>query len=126
MSGSNPHCKDPAHLKVVVTNERPTLHATTVTYMVDAQCENVPGGYHSWALVLSDHKAALNGLHLLPEAVAWLPGQLRAVALMCSNAQVVTLQHTSLKDFIDFASWSPVAARAVAADIESKASQAPH
>lgn len=121
--GKDPHCKDIAHLKVVLSNDAPQV--VTATFIPIMACKNNEG-YHSWGVVLSaKRKSPLNGLHLFPESVTWLPSELRAAVTNTLSTKTVTIQHTDLKVFEKFASLSLSGAMQLASDIETAAEQAP-
>lgn len=111
-----PHCKNPAHLRVTVTPSGPEMQVTA-TYAPVMQCEN---HVQSPGVVLSHrHGHPLDGMHLLPDAIAWLPGQLRDHARAAGPTDKVTISHTSRQQFVDFASLTRPGALALADAIEA-------
>jgi hypothetical protein len=118
MSGA--HCKTPDHLSVSVgrTLTRATrLHDVRAFYVDplgcrDEQCYGGPG------IVLAKDAEATNGMHLMPAAIDWLPGQLRECALQAGSNGFVTLSHTISGDWKAYKSFTSGAALALADEIE--------
>lgn len=117
-----PHCKDVSHLAVTLGNETPSTKLVTATFDPQFACANTP--YNNWGVVLSNKKDKLNGLHLLPESVAWLPGQLRTHALAATGKQTVIISHTVNKVFSKFVALTPGAAIVLADAIDTAAKAA--
>jgi len=118
-----PHCKDPSHLAVAVTPSQFTT-LLTATFVPHLECKNT--AYTGWGVVLSFKAASpLDGLHLLPEAVLFLPAQLRDHAAACTGGQTVSIFHTVLTILTHFATQLPRDALNTATEIETAAKQAP-
>lgn len=117
-----PHCKDPSHVHVTVLGAHPTVEITA-THAPHLACQNTP--YTGPGVIISHRaKHPLDGLHLLPEEVAVLPGQLRDGASHAIGAgpdHTVAITHTSLKVFIVFGAMTPGDAIALADAIEHAA-----
>lgn len=114
------HCKDVAHLEVTVGTYGLTTNPATATHMERMPCSNAPGTPDG-VVVSVGHNHPMSGLHLLVDAVAWLPGALRATAGQCGPGQTVTLSHTVDHDMKPFATFTPQSAVRLASAIEAAA-----
>lgn len=118
---SGVHCKTPDHLSVTVggTLTRITrLHAIRAFYRDPLGCRDAQG-YGGPGVVLAKSDDAPNGMHLLPAAVEWLPGQLREASLTAGSNGTVTVAHTVDGDWSSWKRFTSGAALALADEIES-------
>lgn len=113
-----PHCKAPSHLHVSLDRPGGTVWPVTATYQPKMSCEN---HVTSPGVVISHRKDPLEGLHLLPEAIGWLPTELREHADAAEPGDTVTISHTSNKVFVRFVTVTPAGARQLADAIEKVA-----
>lgn len=116
------HGKNPPHLQVTVAPETRT-NQVTATWCPPMEFEQ---HIVSWSIVLSKHHGQpLQGMHLLPDAVTWLPAQLRAHADQASGTQTVIVSHTFSKVFVHFCALDPADAYALASAIDHAAALHP-
>lgn len=114
------HCKTPDHLSVTVggTLTRVTrLHDIRAYYRDPLGCRDEQG-YYGPGVVLAKSDTATNGMHLLPAAVEWLPGQLRAVALEAGSNGTVTVSHTVSGEWQPWKRFTSGAALALADEVD--------
>lgn len=117
---TNVHCKTPDHLSVTVGGSltRTTrLHEIRAFYRDPLGCQNEQG-YGGPGVVLAKADDAPNGMHLMPAAVEWLPGQLRTVALEAGSNGTLTLSHTVHGEWSPWKRFTSGAALALADEIE--------
>lgn len=112
------HCKGVDHLEVTVGTRAPTTNVATATWQAAMPCKTQQGGTQPGVVVSVSHNHPLSGLHLLPDAVAWLPGALRAAAASCGPGETVTLSHTIGGNQTAWASFTPSSADGLASAIE--------
>lgn len=111
-----PHCKGPDHCHV---ENRPAGRPIklTVTKVSQLSCKNTT--YNGPGIILAKNASKpLEGLHLLPELIAVLPGQLRSCAAAAKAGQNPAIVHTINGPFEEFAQELAADAVRTAGDIE--------
>lgn len=115
-------CKPGAHLRTIV--EAGTGHGDadqSVRYIAELACRNAQEGPKppTWGALIDPTGKAV-GMHLFPDAVALLAHQLPITADEARAAgpgHMVSLQHTVVKTFKTWRSFTPDEADAIALDL---------
>lgn len=115
------HCKSPSHLRV--TTGSGSGHVTRLgeiqpVYLADLGCAH-PVGYTGDGVLLQIATKPGEGLHLLPDAVTWLPNELRLGAQSAGSNGFVDLWHTILGVFEIWRAFTSGAAMQVADGIDA-------
>lgn len=109
---SGVHCKSPAHLQVSVGNNSGTLTRLgeiKPEYRAALGC-TYPDAYDGPGILLATLARPDQGLHLLPESVTWLPGELRQNAMAAGSNGVVRVAHTVQGEYVLWRSFTSGAA----------------
>lgn len=100
------HCKDEAHLHVVVaTDVLETPSPVTVTYQAVMPCKNILGGTAAGIVISKKPGKPFDGMHVLASAVPWLEQELAVAAFEAvadGQGATVSIQHPEHGDFSTF------------------------
>lgn len=115
------HCKDPSHLNVGTTEASSSdagPGTTTAELVSSCECVNHPD-YTGWCVVISHNRTDPDvGMHLMPDAAAWLPDELRRVAGE-QPADGIVLSHTVRGVFKPYRTFTPAGAVDLAGRIDA-------
>ncbi len=121
------HCKSPAHLAVVHAPPDATAFGVGVWVGVFVNmlgCVNA-GQYDGPGVIISKAGRPVRGMHLLPDAARWLPGELRTAAGLAGADGTVIIEHTISAVLEEWNAFTAGAAFALADSIETAAGRLP-
>lgn len=115
------HCKNQAHLNVGTVPASPAdagPGTTTAEHLDACECANNPS-YTGACVVISHDKTDPDvGMHVYPDAAAWLAGELRDRAASNPNDGIV-LAHTFDHQWRPYRTFTPAGATDLASRIEA-------